>query len=218
MTKNKLFKKIEELENQLTLSSYTSNLNRARSINVGTAFGGTSEIMIRGEGDKFLYAVLQPVEVVELIHQLCANVCCSAELKPRNDFASWRDWRTSEAEKNHLNGHAPFVTDMAVFQKLGASGYNDEEAKKIMDLLANTKEFANEHDASVIRGKEKDIDGAPAIMIGEEDGLIHNKLILDENQNVVYMAGGEGGNSQVRRGDDSHLNAKFKKQTKAKQK
>jgi hypothetical protein len=55
----------------------------------------------------------------------------------RNDFASWRDWRVSEAEKKHLNGHVPFPNDMVVFQQLGASGYNDEEAKKIMNILAN---------------------------------------------------------------------------------
>jgi hypothetical protein len=31
-------------------------------------------------------------------------------------------------------------------------------------------------------------------MIGEEDGLLHNKLILENNE-VVYMAGGNGGDS-----------------------
>ena len=218
MKKNEVSKKINEIENELALNSYISNLNRARSINVGTAFGGTSEIMMRGEGDKFIYAILQPVEVIELIHQLSSNVGCVAELKPRNDFASWRDWRVSDAEKQHLNGHAPFVNDMAVFQKLGASGYNDEEAKKIMDLLANTKEFVNQHDTSPIKDRLTDGEGAPSTMIGEQDGLIHNKLILDENNNIVYVAGGEGGWSSVRRGDDPESKNVSKKKLKANQK
>lgn len=213
MKKHELTKKIKEIENASSLNSYISNLNRARSINVGTSFGGTSEIMMRGDGDKFIYCILQPVEVIELIHQLCANVGCIAELKPRNDFASWRDWRVSEAETKHLNGHPPFVNDMAVFQRLGAEGFNDEETKRIMDLISNAKEFVNEHDTAKILEKETDITGAPAIMIGEEDNLIHNKLLLDKEQNIVFIQGGEGGGTKVRDG----ISPSLKKQQKAKQ-
>jgi hypothetical protein len=96
-------------------------------------------------------------------------------------------------KKSILNGHAPFVNDMAVFQKLGASGYNDEEAQRIMDILANVKEFANEKDDSEIIAQETKGDGAPSLMIGKEDGLIHNRLVVDENNGVLYMAGGNGG-------------------------
>lgn len=187
-------KKIRELEIKLDLQNRESNLNRARSIMVGTAFGGTSEIMMRGDGGRHLWCVMQPVEVVELIHQLAANVGCDVKITPRNDFASWRDWRISEAEKKHLGGHPPFVNDMAVYQKLGASGYNDEETKRIMDIIANAKEFANENDNSKIKGQETKGDGAPNIMIGE-DSLAHNKLIIEDGK-VVYMAGGNGGDPQ----------------------
>jgi hypothetical protein len=188
--------KLRQMEAEMDLENRESNRNRARSITVGTAFGGTSELMMRGDGGRHLWCVMQPGEVVELIHQLAANVGCNVALKPRDDFASWRDWRVSEAEKKHLNGHVPFVNDMAVFQQLGASGYNDEEAKKIMDILANVKEFANEDDDAKILMQETKLDGAPNLMIGEEDGLLHNKLATHE-ADIIYMAGGDGGSPEA---------------------
>lgn len=184
--------KLRQMEADMDLENRESNRNRARSITVGTAFGGTAELMMRGDGGRHLWCLMQPVEVVELIHQLAANVGCNADLKPRQDFSSWRDWRVSEAEKKHLNGHAPFVNDMAVFQKLGASGYNDEEAKRIMDILANTKEFINENDDTKILLQDNKAQGAPNLMLGEDDALLHNKLEM-QNGKVVYMAGGNGG-------------------------
>ena len=186
--------KLRQMEADMDLENRESNRNRARSITVGTAFGGTSEIMMRGDGGRHLWCVMQPCEVVELIHQLAGNVGCHVSLKPRDDFASWRDWRVSEAEKKHLNGHAPFVNDMAVFQQLGASGYNDEEAKRIMDILANVKEFANEEDDAKIIFQETKGHGAPNFMVGEEDGLLHNKAVLVDKK-IVYMAGGNGGDA-----------------------
>lgn len=188
--------KLQEFESKTALENIESNYNRARSIMVGTAFGGTSEIMMRGDGGRHLWCLMQPVEVIELIYQLAANVGCQAQLTPRKDFSSWRDWRVSEAEKKHLNGHAPFVNDMAVFQKLGASGYDDEEAKRIMDILAEVKNYANENDDSKIMFQESEKDGATQLMIGEEDGLLHNKLALKDGK-VVYMAGGNGGKSTI---------------------
>jgi len=185
-------KKIRELEAKMDLENLESNYNRARSINVGTVFGGTTEILMRADGGRHLWCVMQPVEVIELIHQLAANVGCNAQITPRKDFASWRDWRISEAEKKHLNGHVPFVNDMAVFQKLGASGYDDEEAKKIMDILASITSYANENDNSKIIGQEQTIDGAPSAMVGEKDNLIHNKLGLKDEE-IIYVAGGNGG-------------------------
>lgn len=184
--------KVRELEAKMDLENRESNYNRARSVTVGTAFGGTTEILMRGDGGRHLWCAMQPVEVIELIHQLAANVGCNIQIAPKKDFSSWRDWRVSEAEKQHLNGHAPFVNDMAVFQKLGASGYNDEEAKRIMEIVANAKEFANENDDTKILLQESKRDGAPNLMIGEEDGLLHNKVLMVDG-NVVHMAGGNGG-------------------------
>lgn len=187
--------KLRQMEAEMDLENRESNRNRARSITVGTSFGGTSEIMMRGDGGRHLWCVMQPCEVVELINQLAANVGCNIALKPRDDFASWRDWRVSEAEKKHLNGHVPFVNDMAVFQQLGASGYNDEEAKKIMDVLANIKGFANEDENVKIFHQDTKIDGAPNLMVGEEDNLLHNKVALHEGE-IIYFAGGNGGDPE----------------------
>lgn len=184
--------KLREMEADMDLENRESNRNRARSVTVGTSFGGTTEIMMRSDGGRHIWCTMQPCEVVELIHQLSANVGCNVDLKPRDDFASWRDWRVSEAEKKHLNGHAPFVNDMAVFQKLGASGYDEEEAKKIQEILAGTIEFANERDDSKILLQEDKYHGAPNLMFGKKDGLIHNKVVLHDNR-VVHMAGGNGG-------------------------
>lgn len=185
---------LHELEAKMDLENRESNYNRARSITVGTAFGGTTEIMMRGDGGRHLWCVMQPVEVIELIHQLSANVGCDAQIKPRKDFASWRDWRVSDAEKKHLNGHAPFVNDMAVVQQLGRSGYDDEETKRIMDILANVKEFVNENDDAKIRFQKSKIQGATNVMVGEEDELVHNKLAI-KDEKIIYMAGGNGGDS-----------------------
>jgi hypothetical protein len=192
----KRLEKLREIEAEMDLENRESNRNRARSITVGTAFGGTTELMMRSDGGRHIWCTLQPVEVVELIHQLSSNVGCNVALKPRNDFASWRDWRVSDAEKKHLNGHVPFVNDMAVFQQLGASGYNDEEAKKIMDILANFKGYANENDDAKILMQDTKAHGAPNLMFGAEDGLLHNKVVLHDNE-VVYMAGGNGGRSDL---------------------
>lgn len=141
MKRQEAKKKIQEIQHIQDVENFESNLNRSRSIMVGTAFGGTTEISMRGNGDKFLYCIMQPVEVIELIHQLAANVGCHIALKPRDDFSSWREWRVPESEKKHLNGHAPFVNDMAVFQRLGAAGFNQQEAEAVMEEWLSQKEY-----------------------------------------------------------------------------
>jgi hypothetical protein len=186
-----------EYENRL------SNRNRARSVTVGTAFGGTTELGMRMDGGKNVWCIMQPVEVIELIYQLAANVGCGANLMPRKDFASWRDWRVSDAEKKHLNGHAPQVNDMAVFQQLGASGYNDDEAKRIMDIIANAKEFANEDREDKVYWRDAPNHPGPNLMMREEDGLLVNKLLI-EDEEIVYVAGGNGGtNEGIENGEDT---------------
>jgi hypothetical protein len=95
--------------------------SRARSVTVGTCFGGTTELTMRRGDGTFTFAILQPVEVIELIHQLAANVGCHIHMQPRNDFSSWREWRVTEQEKLHLNGHPPFVNDMAPHMAVGAN-------------------------------------------------------------------------------------------------
>jgi hypothetical protein len=110
-----------KIDRRMSEENRLGDLNRARSITVGTAFGGTTEIGMRCNDGRFVWSLMQPVEVIELIHQLAANVGCHLSLAPRRDFSSWRDWRVSEEERLHLNGHPPFPNDMAPHNQVGAN-------------------------------------------------------------------------------------------------
>lgn len=115
---------LNRVNEKMALDNRVNDLNRARSVTIGTSFGGTTEIMMRANDGHTLWSPMQPVEVIELIHQLAANVGCHIHLQPRDDFSSWREWRVSEAEKKHLNGHPPFVNDMIHAQNMGRVGYD----------------------------------------------------------------------------------------------
>lgn len=138
---NKFEKKLDEALKENNANTTIGELNRARSILVGTAFGGTTEVSMRANDGRCIFTLLQPVETIELIHQLAANVGCHIALKPRDDFSSWREWRIPEAEKKHLNNFPPFPNDMAVFQRLGASGFDQEKAEAIMNTWLQMKEY-----------------------------------------------------------------------------
>jgi len=112
-------------EAERELKNIKSNATRSRSISVGTAFGGTTEISMRGDGGDALWCIMQPVEVVELIQQLASNIGCNIQIQPRKDFASWRQWALTDEERKHLNGHPPFANDIAPFTQLGISGVNE---------------------------------------------------------------------------------------------
>ena len=157
MNEKQLAKKRQELIQRQELESFESNLSRARSVTVGTAFGGTTEIMMRGDGGRHMWCIMQPVEVTELIHQLAANIGCHIAIKPRDDFASWREWRVSEAEKKHLNGHAPFPNDMSVFQQLGASGFNQAEAEATMNQWLGQEEYEYVNGAATTKQPKKEL-------------------------------------------------------------
>ena len=121
---------------------------RSRSITVGTAFGGTTEVTMRGGGGNFLYCIMQPVEVIELIHQLSANVGCHLQLVPRQDFASWRDWKVSPEELAHARGiqhmpgvgFAPKVNDMAPHSQVGANLPSPDEQPGRKQIKVEEKE------------------------------------------------------------------------------
>ena len=128
MDKNLVKQKLEQikLEQKLfdaeqRLRSLKSNMSRSRSVTVGTAFGGVTEVSMRGDAGESLWCVLQPVEAIELIHQLAANVGCHIALKPREDFSSWRGWKVTEEEKLHLQGHPPFAGEVPTADNVGAS-------------------------------------------------------------------------------------------------
>jgi len=140
--------KKKELEEMRFLQDVEDAKYRARGVTVGTAFGGTTEITMRGPGANFLYTLLQPVEVIELIHQLSANVGCHLQLMPRKDFASWRDWKVSEEELAHVRGgwnlpgggFPPFVNDMAPHQQIGANLPPPEDQSGRPKIIKQEKE------------------------------------------------------------------------------
>jgi hypothetical protein len=133
MNKRERKKAFDEIEAKMSVQSRQSDLSRARSITAGTCSGGTTEVVMRG-GDGFLWIILQPVEVTELIHQLAANIGCHINIQPRVDFASWRNWNYTSQELEHYRlgggglpahmngaGHAPHVNDMTSRMQIGAN-------------------------------------------------------------------------------------------------
>ena len=152
-------KKLREIEDQMRIDNRQSDLRRARSITVGTAFGGTTEVMLRGNDGNIIWTILQPVEVIELIHQLSANVGCHIQLQPRSDFASWRQWNYTEEELRHYRhggaqlispgmGCAPMVNDMAPHTNRGQVLPKPEEQPGLQPALM-AKETKNEQPVAI---------------------------------------------------------------------
>lgn len=114
------------------LKSLDQHDSRAQAVTIGTAGGGTTEITMRGTSGQFLWNVYQPVEVVELINQLAANIGCHIHIQPRNDFSSWRQWRElTEEDRKHLNGFPPFPNDMALSSRVGTGKIEMKDRLKI---------------------------------------------------------------------------------------
>lgn len=104
MKKLELDKKMAELDRQMSLKSRNADLNRIRSFAIGTAFGGITEINVRVNDGTSYWGLFQPVEVIELIHQLAANIGCHIHIQPRRDFGAWRDWKYTEEEMKWFRG------------------------------------------------------------------------------------------------------------------
>ena len=120
-------KRLEEIEQEkqlfiaeTELRNIKSNASRARSVTIGTAFGGVTEISLRGESGDVLWCLLQPVEVTELIHQLAGNIGCHINIQPRKDFASWREWKDDTTGLIAGSNHPPHPNDLAVYHNVGA--------------------------------------------------------------------------------------------------
>ena len=127
MNEKELQKEIHRLQKLQQIESIKANETRAQSIAIGTSGGGTTEITMRGVNGTFLWNAYQPVEIIELIHQLSANIGCHLHLIPRQDFGSWRDWKVSPEELAHARGiqhlpgvgFPPFVNDMSDHTQTG---------------------------------------------------------------------------------------------------
>jgi hypothetical protein len=132
---NKHTKKFMEADMQ-------ANETRARSVMVGTAFGGTTEISMRLNNGVSVWAILQPVETIELIHQLAANVGCHINLQPREDFSSWRGWVPTKVESLHppFSNHPPHAIGRNTPQPEEQLGLNVNVPIKEQEDVVATKE------------------------------------------------------------------------------
>ena len=119
---SKMRQKINEMCEENEYLSIAQNRNRARSITVGTAFGGVVEINMRSDIAS-VYAQLQPIEAIEIIEQLAAGVGIEIAMRPKNDFTSWRGWQEVTGQNvplSHISwkGAAPFqLADIEEEQK-----------------------------------------------------------------------------------------------------
>lgn len=169
MNDKELQKELDRRHKMRQLENLEASDTRAQSLMIGTAGGGTTEITMRSASGKFLWNTYQPVEVIELIHQLSANVGCHLQLVPRKDFASWRDWKVSEEELAHARGvqhfpgagFPPFVNDMSASNQVGANlphpneqaGRQKIEVKEQEDVA--TKKAVNKRSTKRSRSSSK---------------------------------------------------------------
>jgi hypothetical protein len=127
---------------QLVQADLQCNESRARSVMVGTAFGGTTEISMRLNNGVSVWAILQPVETIELIHQLAANVGCHINLQPREDFSSWRGWVPTKVESLHppFSNHPPHAIGRNTPQPEEQPGIHVNVPIKEQENVVATKE------------------------------------------------------------------------------
>jgi|DEB0MinimDraft_4_1074332.scaffolds.fasta_scaffold01441_8 hypothetical protein len=119
MDKKKHKETLERLRLENQLNEMKAGHSRAQSLTIGSAGNGCSEISMRANNGTYLYGIFQPVEIMEFIHQLAANIGCHIAITPRKDFASWRDWKQEDYMVSG-NGFPPFSNDLALHAESGA--------------------------------------------------------------------------------------------------
>jgi hypothetical protein len=130
--KSKIKEKINNIYAENEYANLLQNKTRARSVTVGTAFGGVVEISMRGDYSA-VWAILQPVEVIELIEQLSASVGVQVAMRPKQDFAAWRGWNV-DMEDRHLAGCSPWqIEEMSESKKTLLQPSSTEDQHFISD-------------------------------------------------------------------------------------
>jgi len=121
---SKMRQKIHDLCEEGEYLSIAQNKNRARSITVGTAFGGVVEINMRSDVAS-VYAQMQPTEAIELIEQLAAGCGIEIAMRPKVNFASWRGWE-------EVLGHKVDIDDVG-WKGAAAWQISSESRKKMIE-------------------------------------------------------------------------------------
>tara|TARA_A100001388_G_scaffold277243_1_gene267546 strand:- start:11116 stop:11601 length:486 start_codon:yes stop_codon:yes gene_type:complete len=145
MNKKQFQKQLEERNQEHQLESLEANRNRAQSVSVGTSASGTTELTMRSVNGSFLWNIYQPVQVVELIHQLAASIGCHIHIQPRDDFSSYREWNEpTEEEREHLNGHPPFANRKLEYSRVGITSQKSRMPGFTSDIQQQLKEQPKE--------------------------------------------------------------------------
>jgi len=120
--------KLKKIEEDLGVLSAKANLYRGRSITVGPAGNGVIEISIRADGATVWYQ-MYPVEAVEFLEQMAAACGLYVATRPKNDFASWRDWKETNLEDYSWRG-ANLHNNM--HDKVGVRLFKNLEEQKVL--------------------------------------------------------------------------------------
>jgi hypothetical protein len=118
--------------------SIAQTRNRARSITIGTAFGGVVEINMRSDVAS-VYSQMQPTEAIELMEQIAAGVGIEISYRPKTNFASWRGWEEVIGQKVSLDSIA---WKGAAAWQLRLEG-EEEEPKQIEGSKEDSEESEN---------------------------------------------------------------------------
>lgn len=114
---SELREKIHALHEENEYQGIADNRCRTRSLTVGTAFGGTIEIIMRNEFN-YMYALLQPVEAVEIMEQIAAGCGIELAMRPKQNFTSWRGWSIDDENVNdYVKGSAPWNIEGQEYSK-----------------------------------------------------------------------------------------------------
>lgn len=138
-------KKINQMYEENEYANLQQNKNRARSITVGTAFGGAIEINMRGDYHS-LWCILSPVEAVEMLEQLAAAAGVQVATRPKDDFSAWRGWDVDNVEYIHWKGAAPWQV-----------APENRHAKKELEAAKEQKQLPPGRDEENTESKEEPI-------------------------------------------------------------
>ena len=136
----------KEVHSKIQKANLDSILHRCQALTVGTAGGGIIEIGMKSNEGYYCWNHLQPVEVIEFIHQLAGQVGCHIAIQPRKDFSSWREWNITEEEQLHF---APFAPQPDMRGLMSETAHKLPPAKEQPGL--NSKTMAGEEDAVAIK-------------------------------------------------------------------